>query len=39
VNLMARWPDNQKANLIALAMMFVVFPLLAWLCVWFVRRP
>jgi predicted Na+-dependent transporter len=35
---MARWPDNQKSNLIALAMMFIVFPLLAWLCVWFVRQ-
>jgi hypothetical protein len=36
---MARWPDNQKSNTIALAMMFILFPLLAWLCIWFVRRP
>jgi hypothetical protein len=29
---MARWPDNSKANLIAVALIFGLFPLLAWLC-------
>jgi TRAP-type C4-dicarboxylate transport system permease small subunit len=28
---MARWPDERKANLIALALVFALFPLLCWL--------
>lgn len=34
---MARWPDNSRANLIAIGMVFVLFPLLAWLCVWYMN--
>lgn len=34
---MARWPDNSRSNLIALAAIFVLFPLLAWLCVLYMR--
>jgi hypothetical protein len=34
---MARWPDNSKANVIALAMIFGLFPLLAWLCWWYLK--
>lgn len=34
---MARWPDNSRSNLIALALIFGLFPLLAWLCVLFMR--
>jgi hypothetical protein len=33
----ARWPDNTRANLTALALIFVLLPLLCWLCWWFVR--
>jgi hypothetical protein len=36
--LMGRWPDNRRSNLIAFALIFVLFPLLAWACVWFMRR-
>ena len=35
---MGRWPDNPRSNLIAFASIFVLFPLLAWACVWFMRR-
>jgi len=35
---MARWPDNARSNLIAFGLIFVLFPVLAWLCVWFVGR-
>lgn len=34
---MARWPDHPRANIIALTMMFVFFPLLCWLAWWFVK--
>ncbi len=34
---MARWPDNSKANFIALGLIFGLFPLLAWLCWWFLK--
>jgi predicted Na+-dependent transporter len=27
---MARWPDNFRANLIGIALIFVLFPLLCW---------
>jgi len=29
--LMARWPDDRKANLIAVVLVFILFPLLCWL--------
>jgi hypothetical protein len=35
---MARWPDNARANLIALLLIFVGVPVLCWLCWWFVHR-
>jgi hypothetical protein len=28
---MARWPDNARANVIALLLIFVLLPLLCWL--------
>jgi len=34
---MARWPDNPRANIIAVGLMFVLLPLLFWLAWWFVR--
>jgi hypothetical protein len=34
---MARWPDNKKSNLVMLALIFMLFPLLAWLCTRFVQ--
>ena len=34
---MARWPDNTRATLITALFIFVLFPLLCWLAVWFVR--
>ncbi|MDG2128993.1 MAG: hypothetical protein P8K08_13425 [Fuerstiella sp.] len=35
--IMARWPDNKKSNVVMLALIFLLFPLLAWLCAWFVN--
>jgi len=34
---MARWPDQKRSTLITVALIFGVFPLLAWLTWWFVR--
>ena len=34
---MGRWPDNRRSNLIAFALIFVLFPLLAWLAYAWVR--
>jgi hypothetical protein len=34
---MARWPDNARSNLIAIALIFLGLPALCWLCWWFVR--
>lgn len=34
---MGRWPDNSRSTLITFLMIFLLFPLLAWLCVWFMR--
>lgn len=34
---MARWPDNQRANLIAFSLIFVLLPLLCWLALRYVR--
>ncbi len=28
---MARWPDERRTNLIALLLVFVLFPVLCWL--------
>ncbi len=35
---MARWPDSKRATLMGFALIFVLFPLLAWFCVWFMKR-
>jgi hypothetical protein len=35
---MARWPDNAKSTLITALLIFGLFPLLAFLAWWFVRR-
>lgn len=34
---MGRWPDNTRSNLITLLLIFLLFPLLCALAVWFVR--
>jgi len=34
---MARWPDNSRANVIALLLIFGLLPLLCWLTWWFVK--
>ena len=34
---MARWPDNSRANMIALILVFALFPALCWLAWWWVR--
>ena len=34
---MARWPDDNRATLIAGIMIFALFPMLCWLTWWFVR--
>jgi hypothetical protein len=35
---MARWPDNKRANLVALTLMLVLLPLLCWLAWWYVKH-
>ena len=35
--IVGRWPDNSRANLIALALIFVLFPALCWFAWWFVK--
>lgn len=34
---MARWPDNTRANIVALALIFLLTPLLCWLAWWWLR--
>lgn len=34
---MARWPDNPRANFIALLLIFGLLPLLCWFAWWFVK--
>lgn len=34
---MARWPDNWKSNAVTFALIFLLFPLLCWLAIRFVR--
>jgi hypothetical protein len=36
--LMGRWPDTPRATLTGFLLIFVLFPLLAWLCLWFMGR-
>ncbi len=36
---MARWPDTPRANLIGLALIFGLFPLLAWLAWLWMKSP
>lgn len=33
---MGRWPDNKRSTLTTFALIFLLFPALAWLCVKFV---
>ncbi len=35
---MARWPDRTRSMVTTFALIFVLFPLLAWLTWWYVRR-
>lgn len=34
---MGRWPDNHRSTLLTFVLIFVLFPLLCWLCWWFVQ--
>jgi len=34
---MARWPDNTRATLTGFVLIFVLLPVLIWLCWWIVR--
>ena len=34
---MARWPDHWRSTVLAFALIFVLLPLLFWLCAWIVR--
>jgi len=36
---MARWPEDRRSTLTTIGLIFVLFPLLAWLFWWFVRAP
>ncbi len=35
---MGRWPDRTRSIVTTFLLIFVAFPLLAWLVTWFVRR-
>lgn len=35
---MARWPDRARSNLIAILLIFGMFPLLCWFAWWYVKR-
>ncbi len=37
-DLMGRWPDEKRSQFQTFGIMFVLFPLLAWLAWWFVKR-
>lgn len=34
---MGRWPDERRSVLVTALLIFVLFPLLAWLTMWFVQ--
>ncbi len=34
---MGRWPDSSRSTLVTFSLIFILFPLLALLCVWFMR--
>jgi hypothetical protein len=34
---MARWPDNLRSNLVTMALVFILLPLLCLLAYWYVR--
>ena len=34
---MGRWPNEKRSALMTALLIFVLFPLLAWLTYWFVR--
>lgn len=33
---MGRWPDNRRSTLVTIGLIFVLFPLVAWFCIWFI---
>jgi hypothetical protein len=35
---MGRWPDEKRSVVTTAALIFILFPLLCWLALWFVRR-
>jgi hypothetical protein len=35
---MARWPNERRANLIAIGLIFVLFPCLCWLTWWLMQE-
>ena len=34
---MARWPDNWRSNVVALAMLLVILPLMCLLAWWYIK--
>ena len=34
---MGRWPDNSRSTLVTFLLIFLLFPLMAWFCVWVMR--
>ncbi len=34
---MARWPDSPRSNVIAIVLVFALFPLLCWLAAAYIR--
>ena len=34
---MGRWPNQTRSTIVTAALMFVLFPILAWLAWWFVK--
>jgi hypothetical protein len=35
---MGRWPNEKRSSITTFLLIFVAFPLLAWLAWWYVRR-
>jgi hypothetical protein len=36
---MGRWPDEARTTWTTALLIFVLFPLLCWLAIWYVRGP
>jgi hypothetical protein len=34
---MGRWPDDKRASLVTMALIFILLPLLCWLAWWYVK--